>query len=362
MRRIAIYIIRYMLMLLLVASTWTACDVHELPDPPERLGMKLRLEFDTHMGEQDWFFTRGSVVTRFYDTHDMRYIIRAYHLSEDNRVGSTYEQFNYYRPIRTVGDDYTMEDEINLPAGRYRFLAWADFVERGSVKDLYYTPSSFNSITLYGSHKANTDYRDAFRGMADTTIVSSIVEHAAGTLVVPMERPLAKYTFVTTDLQEFIDKETRLMAVRGEQIDSTRAQHIVAEDSTRVNTRGLNLDDYKVVFYYPMYMPSTYNIFTDKPVDSSTGIQYESKLTVLNNDEARMGFDYVMVNGSDAKVTLRVGLFDKHGNQISMSEPFDVPLNRSMNTIVRGKFLMLDAQGGVSIDPSFDNDHNIKIE
>ena len=345
----------------LIAFMWTACDVHELPDPPERMGLRLRLDFDTYMGEQDWFFTRSSSSTRYVDTHDMRYIIRAYPLGTDDRLGSHFEQFCYYRPIFAVGDDYTLEEEISLPVGRYRFMAWADFVSRGSDNHCYYQSDEFNAISLYGTHRANTDYRDAFRGTADTTLVTSIVETTSGVLVVPMKRPMAKYTFVTTDLQEFIDKETRLMAVRGEQADSTRAYYVVAEDSTRVDTRGLNLEDYKVVFYYPMYMPSTYNMFTDKPVDSSVGVKYESNLSIMNNEEARMGFDYVMVGNTDAKVTIKVGLFDKNDNQISMSEAFDIPLNRSVNTIVRGKFLMLDAQGGVSIDPSFENDHNIPI-
>lgn len=358
MKRKLIYIIG---IVVLMSVSFIGCDVHELPDPPERMGLRLRLDFDTYMGEQDWFFTRSSISTRYVDTHDMRYIVRAYPLSSDDKLGAHFEQFNYYRPIFAVGDDYTLEEEISLPVGKYRFMVWADFVSRGSNEHNYYDSGEFNAIRLYGGHKANTDYRDAFRGMADTTLVTSIVESMAGTLVVPMKRPLAKYTFVTTDLQEFIDKETRLMAVRGELADSTRAYYVIAEDSTRVDTRGLDLDDYKVVFYYPMYMPSTYNMFTDKPVDSSIGVQYESRLTVMNNDEARMGFDYVMVGNTDAKVTVRVGLFDKDDNQISMSEAFDIPLNRSMNTIVRGKFLMLDAQGGVSIDPSFSGDHNIPI-
>ncbi len=350
-----------MLLVLPVGFTWTSCDVHELPDPSERAGLKIRLEFDTYMGEQDWFFTRSSTSTRYIDTHDMRYIVRAYLLGPDDKMSSRFEQFSYYKPIFSVGDDYTLEEEISLPAGKYRFMAWADFVSRGTDEHCYYDFGEFNNIRLYGKHQANTDYRDAYRGTADTTLVTGIAETPVTTLVLPMERPLAKYTFVTTDLQEFIDKEVRLMAVRGEQADSTRAYYVVAEDSTRVDTRGLNLEDYKVVFYYPMYMPSTYNIFTDKPVDSSVGVQYKSGLTVMNNDEARMGFDYVMVGNTDAKVTIQVGLFDKDDNQISMSEAFDIPLNRSMNTIVRGKFLMLDAQGGVSIDPSFNGDYNIPV-
>jgi len=75
-----------------------------------------------------------------------------------------------------------------------------------------------------------------------------------------------------------------------------------------------------------------------------------------------MGFDYVVINDDpDAKVTVKVGLFDNEGNQLAMSESFNIPLQRSVNTLVRGKFLVVDADGGISIDPSFDGDHNIVL-
>ena len=74
-----------------------------------------------------------------------------------------------------------------------------------------------------------------------------------------------------------------------------------------------------------------------------------------------MGFDYVVVNSGDASIEVTVGLFDAEGNQISMSDPIIVPLNRSYNTIMRGSFMMMEADGGVGIDPSFDGDYYYPI-
>jgi hypothetical protein len=75
-----------------------------------------------------------------------------------------------------------------------------------------------------------------------------------------------------------------------------------------------------------------------------------------------MGFDFVMVNGSDASVMVTMGLLDADGNPVSTSDEINVPLNRSKNTIVRGKFLMQEGSGGIGIDPSFENDYNIEIK
>ena len=90
-------------------------------------------------------------------------------------------------------------------------------------------------------------------------------------------------------------------------------------------------------------MPHAYSMYTDKPVDSSTGVMFESTLRKLSESEASMGFDYVFVNGKKSAVT----------------EPIEVPLKRSHHTTLTGMFLMSEASGGVTINPDFDGDHNL---
>ena len=103
-------------------------------------------------------------------------------------------------------------------------------------------------------------------------------------------------------------------------------------------------------------------MFTDRPIDSKTGVKFYSKLEQISDDEARMGFDFVMVNGKDASVMVTMGLLDAEGNPVSSSDEINVPLKRSMNTTVRGRFLMQEAGGGIGIDPSFEGDYNIEIK
>jgi hypothetical protein len=102
-----------------------------------------------------------------------------------------------------------------------------------------------------------------------------------------------------------------------------------------------------------------FNVFTDKPVDASTGVIYESSITKLNENEASLGFDHVFVNGVESSVTLQIGIFDKEGTRLNMSEPIEVPIKRNQHTIMRGMFLMSETFSGVSIDPRFDGDYNL---
>ena len=203
---------------------------------------------------------------------------------------------------------------------------------------------------LYGEHKANTDFRDAFRGTKAVEVYEIKPNEEVPEIIIPMERPLAKFTVVTTDLREFFEREEEALRreaeARGEEED----------------TRSVKLEDYQVVFYYSGFMPSAYSMFTDRPIDSATGVKFYSKLEQVSDDEARMGFDFVMVNGKDASVMVTMGLLDAEGNPVSSSDEINVPLKRSMNTTVRGRFLMQEAGGGIGIDPSFEGDYNITIK
>ena len=105
-------------------------------------------------------------------------------------------------------------------------------------------------------------------------------------------------------------------------------------------------------------MPDAYSMNTDKPVDSSTGVMFESTLRKLSESEASMGFDYVFVNGKKTTVTIQIGIYDNEGTQLSLTDPIVVPLKRSHHTILTGMFLMSEASGGVTINPGFDDDYN----
>lgn len=164
-----------------------------------------------------------------------------------------------------------------------------------------------------------------------------------------MQRPLAKFEFITTDLQKFIDKEMEILKKEAE----TRGH----DNPTRVD-----INDYKVIVLYSGFMPDTYNMNTDKPIDSSMGVSFESELNALNENEASLGFDYVFVNGKEAGISVQIGLYDSENRQVAFSEPINVPLRRNRHTVVRGSFLMQQASGGITIDSDFDGNHNIVIE
>jgi len=347
---------QFFLVLCMPLLLLTACDVHEWPETPEYVKFHLRLKYDTDMTEWHHVYDGTSVnEVRYGETYDnhqqygqIRYIIRAYPIVEKQRASQNFTQeFTF---TKNIGQGYNHEMTLELPAGEYNMMVWSDLV-KSSTDTPFHEAANFAEIRLQGKHQANTDHRDAFRGTKQISLVADILERLPDTLDIAMQRPLAKYEFVTNDVMEFLVKEATRVA--------SKANGGKAATDDDAASRVINIEDYKVVFYYVGFMPDAYSIYTDKPVDSSTDIIFESTLKKLTESEASLGFDYVMVNGKESAVTVQLAIVDKEDEQLSLSEPIEVPLQRSHHTLIRGMFLMSETSGGVTINPDFDGDYNL---
>lgn len=328
----------------------SSCDkVHEFPEIPERVSYSLRLEYELPLPIWEHYIEINSRpgTTRAVQTEgQMRYVIRLYPRdAASGIVSSRYtEEYVFYRDL---SEGYDTEVTLDAPAGDYEMRVWSDLLKDPS--DMFYDYSDFSRINIRGRHVANTDYRDAFRGSHNITLLADIYERLPESYIVKMQRPLAKYEFITNDLIEFARKEAQRI----------ESKNNAGSSVTTAPVQRINYNDYRVVFYYVGFMQDTYSMFTDKQVDAVTGITYESKLTQLNDSEASLGFDYVFIGNEETSVTVQIGLFHKDGTQLAMTQPIEVPIRRSWHTILRGRFLMSEASGGVVIDPTFDGDFNL---
>ncbi len=317
-----------------------SCDVHEFPDVPATRPVCIRLHYDTEMTIWNHIIDDAVMTAQepgpsgasILESGFMRYIIRTYPLSVDNLTPYT-QEFVF---MRDVSEGYDAEFNIDMVPGDYTVMVWSDLVHH-KENPPFYNAGNFAEIRLTGDYRGNTDYRDAFRGTDRISIASDIMERDADTLDTSMQRPLAKYEFITTDLIDFIAKETKLQ--------------------TKVDT-----DSYKVRFHYAGFMPDAYNMNTDRPVDSAAGIMYESGLDILNDHEASLGFDYVFAGENVSSVAVQIGLYGEEDRQIALTDPILIPLRRSCHTVIRGSFLMQQATGGIVINPEFEGNYNIIYE
>ena len=373
MKRVYIYIIGMILAVL------SGCDVHDFPDShyfpgpsdtpgnsgrPDDSGNKddsgdqnnqngeqnpllskilVQLNYDVRMTMWEHSYDGNLVIERglgeSYDSYNdsgmMRYIIRACPVSKDRAVSA--RAAHEYQFIKDVKAGYDAEFSIDVAPGQYNIMVWSDFLRES---DIIYETGDFTGIMLDENSDMGDESNDAFRGTNDQSFSVNVQEDDIDTVKVVMQRPLAKFEFVANDLDEFVVKAD------------------TKQNSTK-SSSDININDYIVRFFYVGFRPDVYSMYTDKPVDSSSGVTFESTMSQLDSSEVKIGFDYVFVGDQSSDVTLQIGVFDRNEKQISMTKPIKVPLMRGRHTVMTGAFLTPDASGGVVLDPDYNGDHNV---
>lgn len=271
------------------------------------------------------------------DEHDIRYQIRAYR----QLPTGGYAKEPLYRATYRKDEvsDIRHSGTISISEGTYRILAWVDYVMDGSDEDLYYDTEDFSRIGYTGDeHVANTGLLDVFIG---ETVVDAHKYGSSSTSKradIQLYRPVGKYEIITTDLAQFI-RDEQAMAGKG---------------------ASMSLDDFYSVITYRSYLPNTFNLTTGRPDDSSSGISYRAPLTRINDEEAIMGYDYILIP-EETVISLSVAFYSKEGVLMAETGSFDVPLKRGHVTRIEKKFLTGSVGGGVDIDSDFAGDNNIPL-
>lgn len=341
MKRFAVYAA-----VLLAAALLAGCKVHEWPKVSEKERFVLDLRFDTGFTLWDHVYDGSSLTEEgsapapasVPDKGYMHCIVRAYPAAKGNARALYYDEFTFTRDISSGLD---CEFPVELEPGSYTVMVWAELTE---LQDgpRYYDPTDFNEIRLTGDHAANTDYRDAFRGTAEIHTGQSSGADVRTSVLVGMQRPLAKFEFITTDLADFLKTESAAFGPAAQ--------------------TSASAEDYGAIFYYAGFMPSAYSMTDDRPVDSSPGVVFLSELRRTDSGELSMGFDYVFVNDTESSVTVQLEVYRKSDKTtVARSKPVRIPLRRSFDTVVRGQFLSDSSSGGIGVDPDYGGDHNIFI-
>lgn len=352
---------------LLLAFILTAC-VHEFPDErPNLVPFRLHLDFNDEMSLYKEVVYTKTGETKGPGAHDIRYTVNAYRTDvprAENRIPDATFIFTESEPESL---NYTAS--LELQEGDYNFSVWADYVDSGTREDKYYDTHDFSEIILADrdNHSGSNDFRDAFRGYASATVIDpalytgEMLESIDNQATAEMMRPMGKFKFVSTDLAVFLRRAAQMMQERGLLSMNADIQPDTKAEYDKL-LQSVDLEQFTVRFRYNAFMPCSFNMFTDKPSDSWTGMTFTSNMYTENNEDMTLGYDYVFVNGSETTLSVSVEVYDSRGELMSSSRPIDVPVVRSKLTVVKGEFLSSKATGGVTINPGYDGeDYNIEI-
>lgn len=350
--------IRNMLLTLLCVIGLSGCDVHQFPvlddDGPEPIRLILDLSYATEMPLHTvvWYDSpsaEGSVLTsRSEPSYKLRHTVQIFAGADESRsLWSRSGPLTTVTAYRSITDGLPTQIELDLPDGLYTAMVWTDYVPADESALTFYHVDDFSEIRHpdLDNYCGSTDFLDAFRGETQFLVTdqSQVLDNVQ-TVHVDMHRPVAKFTVIATDVEKFIAR--------------SRAGDDSRESS---GSRAFDLSDYYVRLHYTGYRPTAFNMFLNKPVDSALGISFPSEISLKSESEAHLAFDYVMVNGSEAKVDAAIRLLDRNDKVVAQSEAFRIPLMRGKHTEVRGDFLTASSTSGVTIVTKFDGEYNIEI-
>ncbi len=223
--------------------------------------------------------------------------------------------------------------EIDLPAGTYTLLAWADYVPIGTEDDHFYDTQNMSAIKsdlVLREDCQDNDLRDCFARTYEFRIENVKYLGEPRHYETTLTRPQGRYVVLATDYKDYLDLS------------------------------NVPVEQNSVDCFYPTFLNVGYSIPEARPNLSASQIGYKFTPMRYIFDEKEMvslGDDYSFVNGKESHLILNLTVTNPQGNEISKNENIDIPIYPDKLTIVLGRFLANSGNsGGLGIDDRFENE------
>ena len=229
--------------------------------------------------------------------------------------------------------------EIELPAGTYTLLAWADYVPVGTEEDHFYDTQNMSAIKsdlVLRENCQDNDLRDCFARTYEFRIENVKYLGEPRHYETTLTRPQGRYVVLATDYKDYLDLS------------------------------NIPVEQNNVDCFYPTFLNVGYSIPEARPNLSASQIGYKFTPMRYVFDEKEMvslGDDYSFVNGKESHLILNLTVMNPQGNEISKNENIDIPIYPDKLTIVLGRFLANSGNsGGLGIDDKFEEEIVIRFK
>lgn len=274
--------------------------------------------------------------TRVRSASDKSFVLRC--IAEVCRTG-TDEVIHRREVLPTPDADGSYAMDFTLNESSYDIRLWADYVPTASgTSDYHYTTASgLKAISIQTApYAANTDTKDAAYAFCGGIALTD----GDKTITAELQRPLAKYRLVATDVEAYLQFRNR-----------DAAKFPPPEELT-------------AIISYNGYFPSGFNVVSGKPNAAVGGITYSSALSSVPQDkkEVQIGSDWVFVNGTESLVNVAIQILNKKGEVISQVKDTPIAYRRNHYTTIKGSFLTAGQSGGnIQIDTEWDGSHDVEF-
>lgn len=312
----------------------TSCTLHQEPeltaegergvDPTQvMLNAELSLNLELPGIDPEAFTMPADVMHRF--------IVEAY--NRDREV--VRRQVLYSDNLEATS--FTLPVSMRLHAAPYRIVVWSDYVSAADPESpLYYNASSLTPVILNGSYRANTNAKDTYSGYVDLDLLPYADDwNAKVSADIRLERPMGRYQLISTDVEAF--------------------KRRLAEGAVKGSTFTARIK-------YSGYLSVGYNCYDQIRKHSLNYMSYNTAIRLPASDPTvSLGFDYIFIAPDESlDVPVEIEVVNENNEAVSRSV-IKLPLQRNMNTTVKGRFLTSTADGGLQIDPGYDGNVTVDI-
>ena len=329
----------------------TSCNktVMEFPEgegvDPTLVQMNLSIEVDPSI---ELYTLSRSETVGTDATYNVRWIVEVF---RDEIKGVPVER-RILSCDKAPDNRHTIKTSIPLHAAKYQIVVWADYVDKGSIEDKYYTVNSLSSICISEpeNYVGDEEHKNTYVGHKEIDLTGYRNRWNETTeCSMTLESPMAQIEFITTDIDKFLDN----LAKRNAKSFDFVADNLLGSSS--------NLESIQVTVEYDCYFPSSFNAYTNKPNDASLDVSFKCSMTPITEKEAHLAGDHIFVNGTESAVSVNLALHDSEGNLLNRIGGINVPIVRGKRTVIRDEFLTKEYAPGIGIDSGFDGVINVVI-
>lgn len=310
--------------------------IHEYPEEMDiQPTSVIEVELDVLVNEDLLPLPDEARTRSIFTGYERRFIIDVYRegkVIEEKRIVAT-------QAGESAGGKFFIPVSLKLDALKYTLVAWADYVEAGTNKDLGFITTNLGNIPSVYPYPSESRLREAFYGTEQLDLTSyRNIENARTASTINMQRTHAHYRIVTTDVDEF-----REMLARQNMAKQAEEYHV------------------KVMYQY--YFPTAFDAVAGTPCGSDTGVGFSLPFSLQSGcgSECEMISDYIPANDSPLFITLTMELTDAAGKLLSRTQGIKVPYKRGCTTTVSGRFLTTMMSGGIGLDAGYEGEYNIDI-
>lgn len=284
----------------------------------------------------------GGITNVDWSKYDLRYQLAVYSADEE-------EPAQIVAPIvQTVQGSYQGASfSVRLVEGRdYRFVAWADFVTKGTTTDLHYSTADLTEITCLDEADAqlNDESRDAYFVTEKKTVNS-----VAG-VSLTLHRPFAKVRVIATDWN---DEDANMPDnFKITYYGCTRFTGLNAVTGTATES---TLGDLASV---------TTCYTTDKEKFDKTTKDYTQGYEAESDKNRTLTVDYLFASPEQKAIHFKLETFDDDKAVSSYDLKNDIPMQRNYLTTILGNLLTGGGTDGtgtkvvVTCEEGFEEEYN----